>query len=170
MEKNREVIEERPICMRCGHELVLVDCDWAEGNGEKEYHCPNCGVIEMFYPCSEEERENYSYYNSEIEDNLGSSSHGYDGYCPQCGSHIVWGADFMRSEVLGDVEGQEYEFDEKKKSEHPEYFDNNGLLKDDSLASNVFCPHCGASIDIIEAKPSEYIKYPFYPDYEKNND
>lgn len=153
---------EKPTCMRCGHELIVFDSDFADGIGEKEYHCPHCGVIEMFYPCPEEERESYEYYNSNVEDSLGNTSHGYDGLCPMCGSHIVWGADFMRSEVLGDIDGQEYEFEENAKTKYPEFFDENGLLRDDSLASNVYCPHCGASIDIIEAKPSEYSRFPFY--------
>lgn len=136
-------------CMRCFHELVEVKNTEDEYDIEvKEYHCPHCGAIEIYYPCEEEDKKGYAYYNDEIEDSLGGCSHGYPGLCPICGSHIVWGGDFMRSEVLGDV-------DEDDLGEY-------GIPKDDSLATNVMCPHCGGTIDIIDAKPSEYHLYPFY--------
>lgn len=134
---------KKPLCIRCETDLILVREE--EDINEKEYRCPHCGVIELCYPCTDEDKKNYAWYNDNVDDNLGGCSHGYDGLCPQCGSHIVWGADFMRSEVLGDVENDE----------------------DDSLASSVSCPHCGASIDIIEAKPSEYSKYPAYNEKEE---
>ena len=149
---------EKPLCMRCDHELVEVPNELEDELGVREFNCPYCGAIEIFYPCSEEDRENYSYYNEEVEDTLGGCDHGYPGLCPQCGSHIVWGSDFMRSEVLGDVDEDDV--------------DEWGIPKDDSLASSVHCPHCGAGIDVIDAKPSEYHLYPFYKELrnEENND
>lgn len=148
---------ENPICMRCEHELVVLEERFLDAEDkelmERVYQCPHCGALEYFYPCSEEDKENYAYYNEDVEDNLGGCSHGYDGLCPQCGSHIIWGSDFMRSEILGDVEEGEV--------------DEYGCLDDDSLASSVHCPHCGASIDVIEAKPSERKDYPYYNSVKK---
>ena len=136
-------------CMRCFHELVEVENMYEGYDIEvKEYNCPYCGAIEICYPCPEEDRDDYTYYNNDIEDTLGGSDHGYPGLCPICGSHIVWGSDFMRSEILGDVDEDD--------------LDEHGLPKDDALASSVSCPHCGAGIEIIEAKPSEYHLYPYY--------
>lgn len=143
-------------CMRCSHELKEVDnMDEGYDIEVKEYNCPHCGAIEFCYPCPEEDRENYAFYDENVEDTLGGCSHGYPGLCPICGSHIIWGSDFMRSEVLGDVDESE--------------LDEYGLPKDDSLATSVSCPHCGASIDIIDAKPSEYHLYPFYSEDENKD-
>lgn len=142
-------------CMRCFHELVEVkNMDDGYDIEVAEYNCPHCGAIEICYPCPEEDRKDYAFYDDTVEDTLGGCSHGYPGLCPICGSHIIWGADFMRSEVLGDVDEDE--------------LDEYGLPKDDSLATSVTCPHCGASIDVIDAKPSEYHLYPFYS--ENNED
>ena len=96
---------KKPLCIRCGEELKLLRND--NETNEMEFQCTYCGTIELFYPCADEDKENYAWYNDDVDDNLGGCSHGYDGFCPQCGSHIVWGADFMRSEVLGDVENDE---------------------------------------------------------------
>ena len=56
----------------------------------------------------------------------------------------------MRSEVVGDVDET--------------VVDEYGLPVDDALVSNVYCPYCGASIDIIEPKPSDIKKnnYPYW--------
>ena len=137
-------------CMRCSHELKKIDNIDEYDIEVQEYQCPNCGAIEILYPCAEEDRKDYAYYSENVHDTLGGCEHGYPGLCPQCGSHIIWGGDFMRSEVLCDVDEDDV--------------DEYGLPKDDALASNVSCPHCGAGIDIIEAKPSEYHLYPFYND------
>lgn len=135
---------EKPLCIRCEEPLNLVRKD--DDTNEMEFLCPHCGTIELFYPCADEDRKNYAFYNEAVKDTLGSCSHGYDGFCPQCGSHIIWSGDFMRSETLGDVDDED----------------------DDSLSSNVICPHCGASIDVIDVKPSEMKNYPAFAD--KNND
>jgi predicted RNA-binding Zn-ribbon protein involved in translation (DUF1610 family) len=141
MEKKKAF--ENPQCMRCDTPLEIIEKD--EEFGIIVFKCPYCGVIEYFTPCEEDEKEDYAFYNEEITDNLSLDEHGYHGLCPQCGRHIIWGADFMRSEILCDV------------------YDDD----DDSLASSVSCPHCGSRIDIIEAKPSEYKNYPMYSsDYE----
>lgn len=158
MEKTmKNECEERPLCMRCDHELIEVDAGLTgEELGVREFNCPYCGTIEIFYPCPEEDRENYAYYNDENEDTLGGCDHGYPGLCPQCGSHIIWGSDFMRSEVLGDVDEDDV--------------DEYGIPNDDALASSVHCPHCGASIDVIDAKPSEYHLYPLYKNCENTEE
>lgn len=132
-----------PECMRCDSPLTLIE--EIEEIGQKTYLCENCGTIHVYYECPDEDKENHAFYNDDKEDSLGSSSHGYDGLCPNCGSHIIWSSDFMRSEVWGDVDNDD----------------------DDSLVSSVYCPHCGGSVDIIECKPSEYHKFPIYKNKEK---
>lgn len=130
-------------CMRCNSRMIDTSNEFQDYCDEVHAHfykCPNCGCIEQAFEPYDEEKENYPYWNENEEDSIPDCSHGYDGFCPICGSHIVWGADFMRSEILCDVENED----------------------DDSLASSVHCPHCGTSIDVIEAKPSEWPKYPYY--------
>lgn len=136
MVKNKSFNDPR--CMRC--DSILEMDNSFEDEDCVAFRCPNCGTIEIVTLCDDEEKENYAFYNESIDDELGKTEHGYHGLCPQCNSHIIWGADFMRSEVIGDV-------------------DND---KDDSLASSVSCPCCGANIQIIDAKPSEYRNYPAY--------
>ena len=111
-------------------------------------------------PPSEEDKENYPYYNDELKDGFCDAHHGYDGFCPECGSHIIWSGDFMRSEVWGDVE----QLDENGNPIVDEY----GIDVDDSLVSYVSCPYCGAYIEIVEAKPSELKA--LQEEKEKNND
>ena len=151
---------KHPECICCGYELEpvpvnemmsCVDDDYVAF----EYRCPNCGVYETAYLPGEDERDSYPAYNEELDDSLGGCSHGYDGFCPECGSHIIWSGDFMRSEVWGDVDGE---------------VDQWGCFVDDSLAPNVMCPHCGASIEIVYPKPSEEKNYPYYKDKEGEND
>ena len=131
MEKRKAF--EKPLCMRC--DAPLERFDYIEEEGCMTFKCPNCRTIEIFTPCDRDEEDNYAFFNESVVDDLGNEEHGYHGLCPQCGSHIIWGADFMRSEVLGDVENED----------------------DDSIASSVSCPHCGGNIQIIDPKPSEYL-------------
>lgn len=136
-------------CLRCNHEMI------DNGEGEffdevpnKSYDCPHCGThVEVYLPRTKEEKQNLPMYNKELEE-FGDSSHGYDGLCPECGHHIIWQSDFMRSEVVGD---------------------KYGLPVDDALVSNVYCPYCGASIEIIEPKPSDIEKnnYPYWKELEE---
>ena len=73
--------------------------------GEFELHlykCPNCGLTEEVYLPEDEEKPSYPAYNGE-ECSVADCEHGYHGLCPECGCHIIWGADFMRSEVWGDI-------------------------------------------------------------------
>lgn len=142
--------EENPTCMRCGHELEAVkpedymypnfDEDDFEGS-VSEWRCPYCGAYHSVTAPDEESKKEYPAYNEDADDSLGNASHGYPGFCPECGSHIIWQSDFMRSEVWGDVDEDDV--------------DENGLPKDDSLVTYVLCPHCGAYIEIVDAKPSE---------------
>ena len=143
-------MEEKKLCMRCGAELEPVPKEeWMYPSFEEdgyqgsiaEYKCPECKTYYSVSPVDEESKMDYPAYNPELEKNFVDSHHGYDGFCPECGSHIVWSGDFMRSEVWGDV-------DEEDKDEW-------GCPKDDALASYVSCPYCGAYIEIVEAKPSE---------------
>ena len=142
-------------CMRCGALLDKVPeedyiypklGDEYEGS-LSEWRCPECGTYYSVSPVDEEDKENYPYYNPELREGFADAYHGYDGHCPECGSHIIWSGDFMRSEVWGDVEV----LDENGKP----VVDENGIDIDDSLASYVTCPYCGATIEIVEAKPSE---------------
>ena len=182
---------EKPLCSACGAELDIISREDEEmGN---EYQCPNCGVIEMSYPLiDEEDQKDYPAYNEELP--FTNGFYGYEGTCPECGSNIVWGADFMRSEVLGDIplteEGEKLaneleekiaeeerilnsELSDREKQKHKillnkfrmelsniqyDYIDDN----EDSLAANVTCPYCGASIDVIYPRESDKKNYPFY--------
>ena len=142
-------------CMRCGAELIKVKKeDYVYPNLDEdcqgsvsEWKCPECGTYYSVTPPAEEDKMNYPFYNEELQDGFCDSHHGYDGFCPECGSHIVWSGDFMRSEVWGDTE----KLDENGKPIVDEY----GIDVDDSLVSYVSCPYCGAYIEIVEAKPSE---------------
>ena len=147
---------EEPRCMRCGEPLVKVNdedritppYDEDENFGcVAEYKCPHCLTYYTVTPVDPEEKENYPAFNEKLQENFCDSNHGYDGECPECGSHIVWQSDFMRSEVWGDTEL----LDENGEPILDEY----GLDVDDSLVSYVACPYCGAYIEIVEAKPSE---------------
>lgn len=149
---------ENPICIGCGHELERVpEEDMMSFCGEEhevhEYRCPHCGVYETAYCPDEEDKDNYPAYNDETED-IGDCDHGYYGFCPECGHHIIWSGDFMRSEVWGDVDGETDEW---------------GCFKDDSLAPNVTCPYCGTSIEVVYPKPSEEKDYPAYNEKKNNN-
>ena len=150
-----ETVEKR-YCIRCGEELVEVpkeeymypDFDEDGYSGSiLELKCPKCGAYHSVTPVAEEEKKNYPAYNEEVDKNFVDSGHGYPGYCPICGSHIVWSSDFMRSEVWGDTET----FDENGNK----IVDEWGCDVDDSLVSYVACPYCGAYIEVVDAKPSE---------------
>ena len=155
-------------CMRCGAELkeipkedyIYPNLDEDCSGSISEWKCPECGTYYAVTPPSEEDKENYPYYNDKLKDGFCDAHHGYDGFCPECGSHIIWSGDFMRSEVWGDVE----QLDENGNPIVDEY----GIDVDDSLVSYVSCPYCGAYIEIVEAKPSELKA--LQEEKEKNND
>ena len=120
-----------PTCGYCGTPLNIIDeelFDDFEGEESKMiyYECPKCKTMENVYLTAEE-------FDDEAGECVTEHSYGYDFKCPICGSYVIWGADFMRSEVMGDVEDDD----------------------DDSLAVSVSCPHCGAQIEIIEPRPSD---------------
>lgn len=130
----------QPLCMCCEHPLVLIEKeDYEDGIVVHHYKCEYCGLEEEAVTPPWEEQLNYPAYSGQPDDGPGVS-HGYPGLCPECGHHIVWGADFMASEILGE--------------EIPE--------DDDSLAPHVFCPHCGAAIQLIYPRPSEEKNYDYY--------
>ena len=147
---------EKPTCMRCGAELVAVNKedyiypdieeDGYSGSSS-EWKCPECGTYYSVSRPDEESQMNYPKYNEELQEGFCDAHHGYDGFCPECGHHIIWSGDFMRSEVWGDTET----FDEEGNKKVDEW----GLDPDDALVSYVSCPYCGAYIEIVEAKPSE---------------
>lgn len=64
----KKVAFKKPTCMLCGTDLVLMQVE--EDSGKREYKCPYCGTVHIFYPCNEEEQEDYAYYNDEIKDNF----------------------------------------------------------------------------------------------------
>ena len=147
-------------CIRCGAELVEVqedaymypDFDEEGYSGSVvEYTCPKCGAHHSVTPVDPEDKDNYPAFNENLEKDFVDCGHGYDGECPLCGSHIVWSSDFMRSEVWGDTET----FDENGEK----IVDEFGCDVDDSLVTYVSCPHCGAYIEIVDAKPSEEKNY-----------
>lgn len=93
---------EQPLCMCCDHpleELEPMDCDDVQ---VRRFQCPHCGLIEESATPEPEDQQFYPAYNGE-PDNGPDVEHGYHGLCPECGHHIIWGADFMRSEVVGDI-------------------------------------------------------------------
>lgn len=158
--------------MRCGAELEIIKKeDYVYPDIEEdgysgsvgEYRCPVCGSYYSVSAPDEESRQNYPKYNEELRENFGDSHHGYDGFCPECGHHIIWSGDFMRSEVWGDTET----LDEKGNPIVDEY----GCDVDDSLVAYVSCPYCGAYIEIVDAKPSELekIAHQLYEKYKKDD-
>lgn len=145
---------DEAVCPICGHKLREIT-DNNDYEGEREFKCDNCGELVLLDECIDEELNSYPFYNDEVKDSVKNESHGYEGLCPKCGHHIIWGADFMRSEVIGDVD--EDDTDEK------------GCPKGDSLAASVSCPHCGSQIYFVEPKPSELKDYPYYSDSESED-
>lgn len=96
---------KEPLCMCCDHPLELIEEIRDDDGFEFEIHrykCPNCGLVEESHLPDEEDKQSYPAYNGE-DNGIADCSHGYNGLCPECGHHIVWGADFMRSEVWGDI-------------------------------------------------------------------
>lgn len=185
-----EKIKE-PLCMCCDHPLQLIEAGDPEYDIDVNYYkCPNCGLIEESYLPYEEERDNYPAYNGEKE-YCGNTSHGYPGLCPECGHHIIWSGDFMRSEVFGDIplkRDSQKKYDEivdviklleQNKMQNPDdctnvkdrieklyreliRLENDIDDEEDSLAPNVSCPYCGASIQLVYPMTSEEKKYNFY--------
>lgn len=130
-------MEEIKTCVRCGSELVKPEepFDTCEEVISEQYVCPHCGAYHTMTIDPEED---------EYDENepVVSSYHGYPGECFRCGAHLVWSSDFMRSEVWGDCD----ENDEK----------------DDSLATNLVCPHCGAFFEVVDVKYKDELNYPYY--------
>lgn len=128
---------ENPECMCCDHPLELVEEISEDGEFETHrYKCPNCGLIEEAYIPDDEDKQSYPAYNGE-ECSVADCEHGYHGLCPECGCHIIWGADFMRSEVWGDIpltEENQKKYDkivfEKKKLEEEIGAMSDGIEKD----------------------------------------
>ena len=136
-------------CYQCETELELLPEDYdGESQELKRFVCPHCGVIyDTFIPESEE-RQDYHYFNNEVECPISDENHGYEGKCPNCDHYVVAMNNFMRSEVYGDVDENDV--------------DELGLYKDDVIVDIVFCPNCGADITVVPPKPSEQKDYPFY--------
>lgn len=141
-------------CLRCDYE-DLEECESYEDN-VKEYHCPHCGTHYIVGLVEESEKESYPAYNDELKKDFIDERHGYNGLCTECGRHIVWSSDFMRSETVGDVDIDDV--------------DENGLPVDDALVSFVICPYCGCYTEIIEPKPSETGDYPYWDELNKSKD
>ena len=141
-------------CLRCGYDLIKVipehyiNPDYAnEYEFEySEYACPHCGTYYTVEGINDDEKNTVPKYNKELEKEFVDESHGYEGLCPECGRHIVWSSDFMRSEIIGDVDNED----------------------DDALVSYVYCPYCGSFTEIIEAKPSELVRFPIYKELNKD--
>lgn len=54
--------------------------------------------------------------------------------CPRCHGELIWGSDFMRSEVEGD---------------------DNVELDDDSLVTYYTCKDCNCMVEVVDAWPNE---------------
>ena len=130
-------------CIRCGE---VLETRYEDDELYPDMICPKCGHVHLFQIPDEEYRNEYHYFNEEVE-GVKDEFHGYYGKCPICGNHLIISNNFMRSEVLGDVEGPE---------------DENGLLEDDTMTEEVMCPNCGTSVSLIPPKPSEYNNFPLY--------
>ena len=135
-------------CLRCGEELIGEDVLFDDES--KYYHCPNCGTQYVVNEVNENEKMCYPKYNKKLLKDFIDEYHGYEGLCTECGKHIVWSSDFMRSEIIGDIDMEDV--------------DEYGIPTDDSLVSFVTCPYCGVYIEIIEPKPSEIKNYPYWKD------
>ena len=118
-------------CMFCDDEME------AKGNPEEflTYTCPNCRIEYDVYLPAMEERLDYPFFNQSVEDEVENTYHGYGGKCPICGHYVVWSADYMRSEILGECDMDDDD--------------------DDSIVGCCTCPHCGSSIEIIYPSQSE---------------
>ncbi len=136
-------------CAQCRNE---VECFLNEEN-IKSYMCYNCGTRYDVETIEEECQEDYPYYNKDIEDTTEDTNHGCDMKCPVCDHWTVISRNFMRSEVCGDVD--------------EDNVDEFGCLVDDSIVTDIVCPHCGTLITVIPCKPSEEKDYPFFNDTDK---
>lgn len=135
--------KQKGMCYICGHELEwnpessnctsddLGDCV------REEIVCPECGT-------------SYASWNNLEEE--GSPAEGvvinYQGFgrCPYYGGVLVWGCDFMRSDIEGTLDDA-----------------------DDSLLRDLYCCHCGRDFEVMELSANE-IKdstRPFWEEYRK---
>lgn len=57
-----------------------------------------------------------------------------------CGGTLVWGNDFMRSDLEPDIESEE----------------------DDSLVRELTCSGCNSAFTVYEPSPNEMKKYPYW--------
>lgn len=143
-------------CLRCNYEMNKVKPEHfinpymiEEHDGDySEYACPHCGTYYTVEGISEEEKNTVPKYNEEFRKDFMDVSHGCEGFCPECGSHVIFSSENMRSKVIGDVEKKD----------------------DDALVSYVYCPYCGAFTEIIEPKPSELVRFPIYRDLNKKDE
>lgn len=79
--------------------------------------------------------------------------------CLNCGHEIIWGSDFMRSEI----EGWDYDEDDQPKDEK--------LTEDDDTVINFcHCPNCNAEIEFWHLSPNEAREHTFPEDVDRNND
>lgn len=128
------------ICSVCGKSLTLEYIDEDESNmieGEgklKHYVCGHCGTM-------------YDVEAFEEDNDVKNEWHGYDGKRTECGHYLIISNNFMRSEVVGDVDEEDV--------------DEYGFANDDVICDTCFCPHCGSYLTLIPVKPSEKTKFRF---------
>lgn len=114
-------------------EIYLSEDGTPEGDVDmnREITCQNCGchVIAWHYAGCEDEEQ----FPGPV------SEQGF-GHCFMCGGTLVWGNDFMRSDLEPDIESEE----------------------DDSLVRELTCSGCNSAFTVYEPSPNEMKKYPYW--------
>jgi hypothetical protein len=145
-----DIINKKDLkCIRCGETLDPLYDEEFDDEYTTNLICPNCGCIHL--TSFTDDTEDYHYFNKEVE-GMKNENHGYIGLCPVCRNHLIIVNNFMRSEVLGDIDGP---------------VDQYGIFEDDSMTEEVTCPNCGTYVSLIPPKPSEEGNYPFYKEIEE---
>lgn len=131
-------MEHKGKCYICGADLVFDEndpnCTITDLDGEginKEILCPHCGTTYVAYLRNDEEEEESHKCEGILDQGFGR--------CFECGGTLIWGGDFMRSDLDEDL---------------PE--------EDDAIFRNLGCSECGISYNVYEPTENEKKNYPFW--------